>query len=390
MRQRFVKLAVEFLIKYDFDGLDLDWEHPGARGGAATDKENYVKLLEELKLAFEPHGFLLTAALSPGKSTIDHAFVIPKLNELVDWANVMAYDYHGGFDNYLGHNAPIFHRPEETEELERSHPGMDYTHFTVDFTINYFLSLGLSKEKMIMGVPFYGRGWTLMDAQHNKLHDEAKGMSPAGWIGGEPGVLGYDELCQMFSKNKSDWHHTGDPYYLAPYSWTNEIFIGHEDVKSLKCKIAYLKSKKLKGAMVWALENDDFKNRCGDGKNPLLNTVYSMLNGKDSGSMECPYGDVIPRTPAPTTPTPAPTTPTPKPTTKPTPTPLPTPDPTDDPVDFYCSRDGYMAYEKDHHKFYQCENIGPHRWRLTLQPCPGDMTWVQAHRKCDGPPDGLY
>ncbi|CAG2116838.1 unnamed protein product [Medioppia subpectinata] len=95
-------------------------------------------------------------------------------------------------------------------------------------------------------------------------------------------------------------------------------------------------------------------------------------------------------TPAPTPkPTPAPTTkPTPPPTPKPTPAPTPAPT-TEDPVQYYCSRDGYMPDFEDHHKFYQCENIGPNKWRLTLQTCPSGYTWVQEHKKCDGPPDAL-
>ncbi|CAG2106341.1 unnamed protein product [Medioppia subpectinata] len=80
----------------------------------------------------------------------------------------------------------------------------------------------------------------------------------------------------------------------------------------------------------------------------------------------------------------------PKPTAAPTPTPTPKPTvgPTPDPVDLYCSRDGYMPDFEDHHKFYQCENIGPHKWRLTMQTCPSGYTWVQEHKRCDGPPDG--
>ncbi|CAG2103647.1 unnamed protein product [Medioppia subpectinata] len=383
IRRRFVRSVVDFLNEHNFDGLDLDWEHPGSRGGAETDKQNYVKLLEELREAFEPKGYLLTAAISASKETINGAFVVPKLNELLDWANIMTYDYHGGFDNYIGHNAPLYRRPDETPELEKQ-LHTDYTHFTVDYSINYYLSLGLSKDKMVMGVPFYGRGWTLLDAQHNHIHDEAKGMSPAGWIGGEPGVLGYNELCQMFKKNASDWQHSNDSHYLAPYSWTKDTFIGHEDKESLQCKIAYLKAKGLKGAMVWALENDDFKGRCGDGKYPLLQTVYSMLNGDDKHSMQCPYGEVIPTTAPPTT-TPKPTSPTTKPTDPPTtsPTPTPTPTPTPDPVDPMCTRDGYMPDLSNPHKFYQCESIGPHKWRLTLRSCYGDLVWHQELKRCD-------
>ncbi|CAG2107684.1 unnamed protein product [Medioppia subpectinata] len=64
-----------------------------------------------------------------------------------------------------------------------------------------------------------------------------------------------------------------------------------------------------------------------------------------------------------------------------TPAPTPVPTPTQDPVDFYCSRDGYMPYSLDTHKFYQCESIGPHKWRLTLEICPVGLVWHQELKR---------
>ena len=194
-RARFVKSVLDFLQKYDFDGLDLDWEYPANRGGdEVADKSNFLKLLRELREAFDPHGYLLTAALSPGKQTMDAAYGdVPLMNELLDWGNVMTYDYHGGWEDILGHNAPLYSRPDETEELERK-LHTNYRTFNVNYTVNYYLSLGLKKEKMVMGVPFYGRGWTLMSKDKHNLHDIAKGMSPEGFLGGEAGVLGYNEV----------------------------------------------------------------------------------------------------------------------------------------------------------------------------------------------------
>jgi chitinase len=43
----------------------------------------------------------------------------------------------------------------------------------------------------------------------------------------------------------------------------------------------------LSGGMIWAIDYDDFKNKCGEGKNPLLNKVHDMLNGKSKDSFEC-------------------------------------------------------------------------------------------------------
>jgi chitinase len=187
LRKLFVESCVEFLTKYDFDGLDVDWEYPSNRGGdKKVDKENFISLLTELKAAFEPHGFLLSAAVSPGKNTIDSAYIMPKLNDLLDIINVMAYDYHGGWEDTLGHNAPLYKRDDEHDLLS--------FYFNVNYTVNYWLELGIDKKKMVMGLPFYGRAWTLQSADKVKLNDTAKGMSPAGFMTGEEGVLGYNEV----------------------------------------------------------------------------------------------------------------------------------------------------------------------------------------------------
>ena len=187
LRENFVQSVLKFLKEHDFDGLDMDWEYPGSRlGDPATDKEDFIALLRELKEAFEEEGYVLTAAVSPGKKTIDTAYIVPELNKLLDWINVMAYDYHGGWEDQLGHNAPLYRRPDETDELSKW--------FNVNYTINYWLELGAEKKKIVMGMPFYGRAWTLESTSEVKLHDDAKGMSPAGFISGEEGVLGYIEV----------------------------------------------------------------------------------------------------------------------------------------------------------------------------------------------------
>jgi chitinase len=75
LRSRFVKSVVAFLKKPDFDGLDLNWEYPGQRGGdVKVDKKDFTALLKELKQAFEPYGYVLSAAVSPGKTIIDDAY----------------------------------------------------------------------------------------------------------------------------------------------------------------------------------------------------------------------------------------------------------------------------------------------------------------------------
>lgn len=122
-RKVFVHSVLEFIKKYDLDGLDLDWvlfvlfyfictvfiiinlllfkEYPSMEAsgeadrkpGRAQDKADYIELLKELHEAFHDHGYLLTAAVSAGKETIERAYDIPQVNKYLDFINLMTYDF---------------------------------------------------------------------------------------------------------------------------------------------------------------------------------------------------------------------------------------------------------------------------------------------------------
>ncbi|KAH9419275.1 Cht3p [Dermatophagoides pteronyssinus] len=407
-RHQFVQSVLDFLQEYKFDGLDLDWEYPGSRlGNPKIDKQNYLTLVRELKEAFEPFGYLLTAAVSPGKDKIDVAYELKELNQLFDWMNVMTYDYHGGWENVFGHNAPLYKRPDETDEL--------HTYFNVNYTMHYYLNNGATRDKLVMGVPFYGRAWSIEDRSKVKLGDPAKGMSPPGFITGEEGVLSYIELCQLFQKE--EWHIQYDEYYNAPYGYNDKIWVGYDDLASISCKLAFLKELGVSGVMIWSLENDDFKGHCGP-KYPLLNKVHNMINGDEKNSYECLLGPstttptpTTPSTPSTTTPTPTtpstpstttptPTTPSTPSTTTPTPTTpsttsttTPTPTTTDSTsetpkyttyVDGHlikCYKEGDLPHPTNIHKYLVCEYVNG-GWWVHIMPCPPGTIWCQEKLTC--------
>jgi GH18 family chitinase len=86
---------LKFLDKWNFAGVDIDWEWPGAdnRGGdPSIDKQNYASLMTELRTALGKRG--LAVAL-PAQDEYLKQFELKALEAQIDWFNVLTYDLHG-------------------------------------------------------------------------------------------------------------------------------------------------------------------------------------------------------------------------------------------------------------------------------------------------------
>ena len=279
-RQTFLASVVPFLKKFGFHGLDFDWEYPGSREGSNPDedKEHFTTLIEDLGALLHAEGLILTAAMSPGWKTVDIGYDIPRVSKVFDLMNIMCYDYHGWWANhsYTGENSPLFRREEEYYE---DHPA--YL-FNVYDTMNYYLNLGAPIEKMVLGVPFYGRGFELEDPAQNGLYCPADHGIPKGPYTRQKGIWGYQEIQQAFHgeidaelpEDTGSWTITIDDCYKAPYAVNGPYWIGYDDEDSLTLKTQYANFIKAAGVFAWSADTDDFLGTYSNQPYPLLRVSF--------------------------------------------------------------------------------------------------------------------
>ncbi len=255
-RAAFAKSCVDLYLKQYkgvFDGIDIDWEYPGGGGlspGLPEDKHNFTLLLAELRRQLDELGksdgkhYLLTIAAPAGPGAAQH-FERSEFIQYLDWLNLMAYDLHGTWESTTNFNAPLYKAAKDPADAS----------LNVDASAQEYLKAGVPADKLVVGVPFYGRGWKGVPNTNNGLYQSSTGAAQGQF---EEGAFTYTELKDNYlSTYKRTWNEEAQVPWL--YNPDTGIFIGYDDPESIAAKAGYVKDQGLGGIMIWELSqgNDD-------------------------------------------------------------------------------------------------------------------------------------
>ncbi|MFE1028185.1 glycoside hydrolase family 18 protein [Streptomyces sp. NPDC058818] len=220
-----------------FDGIDIDWEYPNTCGLSCdtSGRDAFPKLMSALRAEFGPD-YLVTAAITadatPG-GKIDAADYAGAA-QYVDWYNPMTYDFFGAWDA-TGPTAP--HSPLN------SYSGIPKAGYHTSATIAKLKGLGIPSSKLLLGIGFYGRGWT-------GVTQSAPGGTATG-----PAKGTYENGIEDYKVLKSTCPATGTVAGTA-YAKCGSDWWSYDTPQTIATKMTYKSQQGLGGTFFWELSGD--------------------------------------------------------------------------------------------------------------------------------------
>lgn len=255
-RAAFVASAQRFLREHPaFDGIDIDWEHPGDNSavngvklGSPADGQAYADLLTDLRQSLDALGretgrrYLVTMAVNT-MSPIVQRINFRQAADALDLVFMMTYDFYGGWSPVAGHHSTLASSsPEADDSLRRS--------------VRNLQEAGVPTTKMVAGVAMYGRGFTGVSAPRT-------GTAKTGIFPGEEGAMPYRDIAARLldrqGRGRAGYQAVWDPVTQAwsLFNASRHEWLGYDDPRAVWAKAHEARTQGLAGVFAWELSQDN-------------------------------------------------------------------------------------------------------------------------------------
>jgi chitinase len=254
-RNEFARSVRELTDYFDSDGIDLDWEYPVISGYPghvyqAADKSNFTALVKKLRKRLGRR-HVISFAAGGFTSYLLQSIEWKKVMRRVDFVNLMSYDLVSGFATTTGHHTPLYSNTTQTE--------------SADHAVHILDSLGVPKNKIVIGAAFYARTWENVENINNGLYQTGKFKS----------FIPFNKFDSVLTTDSGFvFYHDTMASATHAYNASQKIFATFDDTASIKAKTRYAIDKGLKGIMFWQLTLD--KRRGG-----LVDAINNIKNNKE-------------------------------------------------------------------------------------------------------------
>ncbi|XP_038879961.1 class V chitinase-like [Benincasa hispida] len=242
-RKSFISSSISLARSNGFLGLDLDWEYPSNQNQISS----FSTLCTEWRAAAEKESqssgkprLLLSAAVFRSSNYYGLPLPASVLATKLDWINVMCYDFYGpGWSpNSTAPPAALFGSAGQVN---------------CDAGITSWIQSGFPASKIVLGIPFYGWAWRLVNQNNNGLYAPANGAATGAGI--DDGAITYKGINAFKENNRVNSVYNG--MVVTNYVSSGTTWIGYDDKQSVAAKVAYAKKKGLFGYFAWQVGADD-------------------------------------------------------------------------------------------------------------------------------------
>ncbi|CAH1264045.1 CHIT1 [Branchiostoma lanceolatum] len=184
----------------------------------------------------------------------------------LDFINLMTYDLAPDDRTITWHNSLLKAPLNVTDDLAT---------FNAASAVEKWIQEGASPSQLVLGIPLYGNSFRLQSSHSTGLYAPVEGLGRGQTYTRQDGFLAYYEVCELLQTGGVRvWDQTN----MALYMYRDNYWAAYDDALTIQMKVDWLKNRGLGGAMVWALDFDDFSgSTCSSQPYPLLTAINKAL-----------------------------------------------------------------------------------------------------------------